>query len=121
MTITKRSYEELKEYWDFQRKIEYNKEKLKSMAKEMHGKVYNQMGMLSEQELFDSIWTKLPQEAYETPDPTWVPENEHYRFEWEKFDPTWLVKKLAPPGRKVVLRARDKFNEVWPEDGRNDS
>ena len=72
MSITKESYADLKEYWDFQRKIEYNKEKLRLMSKEMHGKVYNQMGMLTEQELFDSIWTKLPQEAYETPAPTWI-------------------------------------------------
>ena len=27
MPITKESYQDLKEYWDFQRKIQYNKEK----------------------------------------------------------------------------------------------
>ena len=117
MSITKESYADLKEYWDFQRKIEYNKEKLRLMSKEMHGKVYNQMGMMSEQELFDSIWTKLPQEAYETPAPTWIPENEDYRFEWEG-EPKEQLKAIeyTKPGRKVVLRARNKLDEVFPWD-----
>ena len=116
MSITKESYADLKEYWDFQRKIEYNKEKLRLMSKEMHGKVYNQMGMMSEQELFDSIWTKLPQEAYETPAPTWIPENEDYRFEWEGEPNNQKAIPYNKPGRKVVLRAREKFNEVYPWD-----
>jgi len=87
------------------------------MSKVMHGKVYNQMGMMSEQELFDSIWTKLPQEAYETPAPTWIPENEDYRFEWEG-EPKEQVKAIeyTKPGRKVVLRARNKLDEVFPWD-----
>ena len=33
MSITKQSYKDLKEYWDFQRKIEYNKERLRALTK----------------------------------------------------------------------------------------
>ena len=82
MSITKESYTDLKEYWDFQRKIEYNKERLRDMTKEMTGRVYNQFGMIEEQELFDSLCCKLPQEASENPPATDVPENETFRFEW---------------------------------------
>ena len=53
MSITKQSYTDLKEYWDFQRKIEYNKERLRALTKEMEGRVYSQFGMLNEKELFD--------------------------------------------------------------------
>ena len=84
MTITKKSYEDLGPYWDFQRKKEYNKERLRHLTEEMTGKIYNQFGMMSAEELFDSLWVKLPEEAYEEPQVGWVPEDTTYRFEWEK-------------------------------------
>ena len=114
MPITKQSYTDLKEYWDFQRKIEYNKEKLQDMVKEMQGRVYNQMGMMSEKELFDSLWTKLPQEAYENPPSTYIPENETYRFEWEGEPNKQKQLPLHKKGRPVVLRARKKIDEILP-------
>ena len=82
--INKQSYEDLKAYWDFQRKVEYNKEKLEHLAKKMQGQVYNEFGLISGKELLETLWTKLPQEAYEDPHPGWVPRNKSYRFEWEK-------------------------------------
>ena len=114
MSITKQSYTDLKEYWDFQRKIEYNREKLTLMTKEMVGKVYNQFGTLDEKELFDSLWTKLPQEAYENPHPTWIPENEHYRFEWEGEPNKQKAIPYQKPGRKVVLRAKH-LQDIFPD------
>ena len=114
MSITKQSYTDLKEYWDFQRKIAYNKERLRDMTKEMTGRVYNQFGMIEEQELFDSLWCKLPQEAYENPPATYIPENETYRFEWEG-EPNKLKQlPLHKKGRPVVLRARKKIDEILP-------
>ena len=116
MSITKQSYPDLKEYWDFQRKIEYNKEKLREMTKEMVGRVYNQFGMMDEKELFDSLWTKLPQEAYETPAPLWIPENETYRFEWEGEPNKQKQLPLHKKGRPVVLRAKgSKLNDLFPD------
>ena len=35
MAISKQSYKELKEYWDYQRKIEYNKEMVHFMDQEV--------------------------------------------------------------------------------------
>ena len=106
MSITKQSYKDLKEYWDFQRKIEYNKERLRALTKEMEGRVYSQFGMLNEKELFDSLWHKLPQDAYENPPPTFIPENEDYRFEWEGEPNKQKALPLHKKGRPVVLRAK---------------
>ena len=114
MSITKQSYTDLKEYWDFQRKIEYNKERLRDMTKEMTGRVYNQFGMIEEQELFDSLWCKLPQEAYENPPATYIPENESYRFEWEGEPNKQKQLPLHKKGRPVVLRARKKIEDILP-------
>jgi|TARA_B100001964_G_scaffold236464_1_gene298220 hypothetical protein len=110
MTIKPEEYKDLKEYWDFQRKIEYNKEKLRLMTKEMTGKVYNQFGMLDENELFDSLWCKLPQEAYENPHPSWVPENETYRLWNEEWPSKYQLPK--PKGRPVVLRAKSNTGPI---------
>ena len=46
MAITKQSYNELKEYWDYQRKVEYNKEMVYFMAEKFKGRVYNDFGMI---------------------------------------------------------------------------
>ena len=45
--ITKKSYEDLKEYWDYQRKIAYNKEMVFMMANSFEGRVYNDFGMVN--------------------------------------------------------------------------
>ncbi len=37
MAISKKSYEELKEYWDYQRKIENNKKRWYFMAEKFKG------------------------------------------------------------------------------------
>ena len=112
MSITKQSYADLKEYWDFQRKIEYNKERLRALTKEMEGRVYSQFGMLNEKELFDSLWHKLPQEAYENPPATYIPENETYRFEWEGEPNKQKALPLHKKGRPVVLRAKSNTGPI---------
>ena len=45
MTITKKDYLDLKPYWDFQRKKEYNKEMINCMADKFQGRVYNDFGL----------------------------------------------------------------------------
>jgi hypothetical protein len=51
MAITKESYKDLKEYWDYQRKIQYNKEIVMNMADEFEGRVYNEFGMVDIKEM----------------------------------------------------------------------
>ena len=106
MPITKKSYEDLKEYWDYQRKLEYNREKLKASLDSMEGRVFTERGMLSTESMFDHIWTNIGNEDLETPVVDWIPKDEKYRFEWEGEPDN--VKKLpkSKPGRPVVLRAK---------------
>ncbi len=54
--ITKKSYEDLKEYWDYQRKIAYNKEMVMNMAEQFEGRVYNDFGMVSIDEMKNLLW-----------------------------------------------------------------
>jgi hypothetical protein len=81
--ITKKDYEDLKEYWDYQRKIEYNKEIVRNMADQFEGRIYNDFGRVDINEMKDLLWTKVKTEDYEEPRKGWVPKDETLRFEWE--------------------------------------
>ena len=115
--ITKKSYEDLKEYWDYQRKIAYNKEMVFMMADNFEGRVYNDFGMVGIDEMKELLWTRVKPEDYEEPRKGWVPEDPKYRFEWE--GPAHMPKmrmfedeRPLKRGRPVVLRAKidDKSN-----------
>ena len=83
MAISKQSYKDLKEYWDYQRKIEYNKEMVYFMADKFEGRVYNEFGMVNIKEMKDLLWARVRVEDYEKPKKGWVPEDPNLRFEWE--------------------------------------
>jgi len=83
MTITKKSYEDLKEYWDYQRKVEYNKEMVHHMADRFEGRVHGDFGMIHIDEVKSVLWTKVNSNDYENPKPGYVPANPKLRFEWE--------------------------------------
>ena len=108
--ITKKSYEDLKEYWDYQRKIAYNKEMVFMMANSFEGRVYNDFCIVNLDDMIVLLWTRVRPEDYEEPRKGWVPEDPKLRFEWEGpahmpkiFDFTGLRS-----GRPVVLRAKKK-------------
>ena len=44
MAIQEKEYIHLKEYWDFQRKLEYNKEQVYKMADNFSGRMYSEFG-----------------------------------------------------------------------------
>ena len=108
--ITKESYKDLKEYWDYQRKIAYNKEMVFMMADSFDGRVYNDFGMVSLDDMKDLLWTRVRPEDYEEPRKGWVPEDPKLRFEWE--GPAYMPKIFdlsgVRSGRPVVLRAKKK-------------
>ena len=108
--ITKEQYEDLKEYWDYQRKIAYNKEMVFMMADNFEGRVYNDFGMVSIDEMKDLLWLRVKPEDYEEPRKGWVPEDPKLRFEWE--GPAYMPKIFdftgLRSGRPVVLRAKKK-------------
>ena len=111
--ITKESYKDLKEYWDYQRKIAYNKEMVFMMADSFEGRVYNDFGMVSLNDMKDLLWTRVRPEDYEEPRKGWVPEDPKLRFEWE--GPAYMPKVFdlsgTRSGRPVVLRAKKKNDE----------
>ena len=108
--ITKESYKDLKEYWDYQRKIAYNKEMVFMMADNFEGRVYNDFGMVGIDEMKNLLWTRVRPEDYEEPRKGWVPEDPKLRFEWE--GPAYMPKIFdlsgVRSGRPVVLRAKKK-------------
>jgi len=109
MPISKESYEELKEYWDYQRKVEYNRELVFKMAEKLQVKAVHEIGPMSIQEVRDYLWSKVEQNEYEDPIKGWIPEDDNYKFEWE------LKQLPMVKGRPVVLRAKKGLNEVFDE------
>ena len=67
LMISKTDYEDKKEYWDYQRLLEFNKEALKHKLLKVQGKVFTPMGELSTDDLFDDIWSKISSDELEKP------------------------------------------------------
>ena len=115
MAITKESYKDLKEYWDYQRKVQYNKEIVHNMADQFEGRVYNDFGMVSIDEMKNLLWTRVKPEDYEEPRKGWVPEDPKLRFEGEgsahmpKLD---FEFPKTRSGRPVVLRAKKNDKSI---------
>lgn len=108
MAISKESYEDLKEYWDYQRVLEYNKELLRHRLNKLKANVFssnNFVGELDVNSMFNDIWTNVQGEDLETPLVGWIPQDEKYRFEWEGV-PDNTVKLPKYKGRPVMLRAK---------------
>jgi hypothetical protein len=81
--ISKQSYTDLKEYWDYQRLLEYNREKIKDKLERVEGRVFSQFGPVSTDKLFDDIWINVESSDLETPPVGWIPKDKNLRFEWE--------------------------------------
>ena len=75
MAVSKEEYKKLKEYFDFQRKVEYKKEKLRKAVEVM----------LDEPEiLFNDIWGKMKEEEMVDVPKGWVPQNDKLKIEGEE-------------------------------------
>ena len=75
MPIPKQKYKELKEMYDFQRKKEYNKEKLKKAVD----------FMLDEPDiLFDDIWSRMKEEELVEIPKGWIPQDDKLKIEGEE-------------------------------------
>jgi len=94
MAITKESYKDLKEYWDYQRKVQYNKEVVYAMADTFQGRVYNEYGPVNISEMKDILWTRVKSEDYEEPKKGYVPSDPKLRFDWE--GESYLPNDLLP-------------------------
>ena len=75
MAVSKEEYKKLKEYFDFQRKVEYNKEKLRKAVEVM----------LDEPEiLFNDIWSRMKEEEMIEAPKDWIPKNDNLKIEGEE-------------------------------------
>ena len=75
MSIPKQKYKELKAYYDFQRKVQYNKEKLRKAVN----------FMLDDPEaLFEEIWGKMKGEEMIEAPKGWVPQDDKLKIEGEE-------------------------------------
>ena len=101
MAITQADYNNLKEYWDYQRKIEYNKEQIYMMAERFEGRAYNDFGPVHIDEVKELLWNKIKPDEFEEPPKGWIPKNEKYRL-WNEIGQL----SVSPTARKVVLRAK---------------
>jgi len=77
--ISKANYNDLKEYWDYQRLLEYNREK-----------VWIDAEKFSDDEdpaeaIFEILWNKIDPDDFETPPTDWVPKNIDFRIEGESY------------------------------------
>ena len=75
MAVSKEEYKKLKEYFDFQRKVEYNKEKLRKAVEVM----------LEEPDiLFNDIWTRMKEDEMIEAPKDWVPQDDKLKIEGEE-------------------------------------
>ena len=80
MAISETSYNNLKEYWDYQRKVQYNKEQLSAIAEKFEGRVYNDFGMVHIDDVKTKLWDKIPPSEYEDPPKDWIPKDPKFRL-----------------------------------------
>jgi hypothetical protein len=75
MPISKKKYKELKEMYDFQRKVQYNKEKLRKAV-----------GVMLEEPdiLFDDIWSRMKEDEMVEIPKGWVPQDDKLKIEGEE-------------------------------------
>ena len=85
--ITKEDYMAQKPYWDYQRKVEYNREKvLKGCLNIINHFGETEAGFQLEQgALFDRLWNEITPADYDEPDADWVPAKPELRIEGEIF------------------------------------
>ena len=72
--IDLKEYEELKEYYDFQRKKEYNREQLQDAILEIEKRTG--ISAIS----FDDIWSRLEEKDYQEAHNNWVPRDPKWRI-----------------------------------------
>ena len=100
MSITKIDYEDKKEYWDYQRLLEYNRELLQKRLNRVDGKIFGPLGRVDADEFYDNIWATVSSDDLEEAPKDWIPKDPKLRFEWEG-EPVSKKK-----GKQVVLKAK---------------
>ena len=71
--IDPEEYDRLKEYYDFQRKKEYNREQLQTAFDEMEGRIGLTLS-------FDEIWSRIEEKDLQEAPNNWVPKDPKWRI-----------------------------------------
>ena len=74
--ITKEEYTKNKEYWDYQRLKEYNRELTRKEAEELC-EHYD----MDVDKMFELMWSEVDDDDYQTPVVGWEPKNIEYRVD----------------------------------------
>ena len=84
--ITETEYRDMPEYWDHQRKIEFNREKCMKACENMikHFADEEEITQAAE-EMFEIMWHQIESEDYEDPPLDLVPKNTALRLEHESY------------------------------------
>ena len=98
--ISKKEYKELKAYWDYQRKVEYNREVMWDDINSAEDN-YN-IELLDKDELFDYMWSEIDTDDYVDPPKFWIPINEKYQIEGE------LERKSSKRRKQFIWQRRNK-------------
>ena len=77
VTIPLKEYDKLKEYYDFQRKKEFNREQLQDAMTHIEEK----LGIMTLS--FDEIWSRLDEKDYQETPNNWVPRDPKWRIQGE--------------------------------------
>ena len=80
--ISQEQYQSLKEYYDWQRIIEYNREEAYAKAERIVEGMKEQNVELDVDRVFEELWNDTDPEEYEYPVPdNWIPKNRDYQIE----------------------------------------
>ena len=79
MPISEKEYFDLQEYWDYQRKVEYNREMCLAKVKQLWAEH-------EVDEIFPVVWNKVSTDAYIDPPSNYVPEDKNLRLQGEDIE-----------------------------------
>ncbi len=82
--ITKKDYKEFKPYWDYQRKVQYNRELLEDRVELIKIELQTHEGVdIPLNEMFEEMWNSLETDDYEDPPKGWIPKDTDFQVEGE--------------------------------------
>ena len=93
MAVSEYDYYKYKEYWDYQRKVEFNREKVFYMAERFDGRIVTDFGGVGLRDLQEMMWSKIKPKDYDDPPAGYIPENPDYRLWYETGQPQLEWKK----------------------------
>jgi hypothetical protein len=83
--ITLKEYEDMPEYWDYQRKIAFNKEKCMKACENIVERFEDVAEEKDAESMFELMWHQIEAEDYEEPPIDWIPKDPALRIQGESY------------------------------------